>query len=299
MDEKWLVILLVCGGATVAGVYSVFEKRIFRDRKAPVVVSVVATMSGAGSFLSVAQFVQFGVPHVSMPFWGFFAVTAVLNVGIVYFQQKALSIEDASIVVPLRGITPILVILTSWLILRERVPTVWGLLGILTTVLGVYFLGLKWSDIRSVRGLVSPWSRLVHSGGARLAILPVVLGSISLNFDKLMVAHSTPAMRGALVFLFVAIVVLGVSVVRGQWQKLDKSYFLPLFGIGLCMGLSNLLMDWGFAFGFGIVAYVGSLKRFQIVVTTILSVIFLHERDKVFRIVASIIIFGGLLLLAF
>lgn len=298
MDEKWLVYLLVCSGATLWGIYNVLQKKLFRDRNAPTEVSVVATMLGASAFLFGAQFVQFGSPHVSTLFWGFFALTSILNVGIIYGGNQALKMEDASIVSPLQGITPIFVILTSWIILKEF-PTVWGLVGIATTVFGVYLLALKRSDVRSIKSFAAPWSRLLRSDGARLALATALLGSISLNFDKLVVLHSTQAMRGASVFLAVAVVVLCISVVRGQWQKLDKSCFLPLFGIGLLIGASNLLMDWGFVFAFGIVPYVGSLKRFQVIVTTILAGVFLHEGDWAFRIVASAIIFGGILLIAF
>ena len=56
---------------------------------------------------------------------------------------------------------------------------------------------------------------------------------------------------------------------------------------------------WGFLFAFGIVSYVASLKRFQIVVTTILAAIFLRERDWGFRLIASAIIVLGILLIAF
>ena len=56
---------------------------------------------------------------------------------------------------------------------------------------------------------------------------------------------------------------------------------------------------WGFLFAFGIVPYVASLKRFQIVVTTILAAIFLRERDWGFRLIASAIIVLGILLIAF
>jgi len=298
VDEKFLVFLLVLSGATVWGISNVLRKYLFRERSTPVEVAVVATMLGASSFLFITQFIWFGLPKVSVPFWWFFPVTALLNIGIIYWGNKALQIEDASVAEPIQGTTPIFVILTSWLILRE-LPTFWGAIGILITVFGVYILTLKRSDMGSIRGFVQPWNRLFHSRGARLALLAAILGSISLNFDKLVVLHSTPAMRGASVFLVVAIVVLGISLARGQWQRLDKSCFGSLFGIGLLLGVSNVLMDWGFVFAFGIVPYVGSLKRFQIIVTNFLAGVFLHEGDWLFRMAAAAIIFGGIVLLAF
>ncbi len=290
------MFLLVLSGAAIWGVTNVLQRYFFRDRSAPVEVMVVATMLGASLFSFGAQFVWFGMPQVSPSFWQFFAITAALNVAFVVWENKSLQLEDASVVAPILGITPVFVILTSWLILKE-VPTAWGLVGILLTVLGVYLLALKRSDMGSLKSFVKPWIRLGQSKGARFALLVAVLGSISLNFDKLVVLHSTPTLRGALVFFVVAIAVWGFSVVTGRWRKLDKTLFLPLFGIGLLIGLSNVLMDWGFLFG--IVPYVASLKRFQIIVTSILAGIFLHEKDWPIRIIASVVIVLGILLIAF
>ncbi|MDO8601394.1 MAG: DMT family transporter [bacterium] len=297
-----MMFLLVLSGAAIWGVVNVLRKYLFKKRNAPVEVAVVAVMLGASVFSSLAQLAWFGVPHISTAFWIPFAATAVLNIIIIYGQTKALKMEDASIIEPLQGITPIFVILTSWLMLREF-PTPLGLLGILSVVLGVYVLNLKQSDMKLPTGLHQwigllgkPWGRLFSSRGARLALITVMLASISLNFDKMVVVSSSPMMRASTVFLVVAATVYIISKIRGQWQKLDKGCFWPLFGIGLLIGLSNILMDWGFLYG--IVPYVGSLKRFQIIVTTILAGIFLHEGDMRFRITAAAIMFAGIVLIA-
>ena len=290
-----MMFLLVCGGATIWGGSNVLQKYLFKNRNAPVEVAVVAVMLGASLFSFAAQFIYFGMPNVSTGFWWPLMATAVLNVGIIFWQNKSLKIEDASIVEPIQGTTPIFAILTSWLMLREF-PTPWGLLGILSVVLGVYVLNLEHMP-QEIRSLGKPLSRLISSRGAQLAFLSAVLGSISLNFDKLVVVNSSPMMRASIVFLVVAGSVYAASWIRGCWQKMDKSCFWPLFGIGLLIGLSNILMDWGFLYG--IVPYVGSLKRFQIIVTTLLAGIFLREGNMGFRITASVIMFAGIVLIKF
>lgn len=292
------VFLLVLTGATIWGITNVLQRYFFRDRFVPVEVMVVATMLGASLFAFGAQFVWFGAPQVSPAFWQFFAITAVLNIAFIVWENKSLQLEDASIVAPILGITPIFVVLTSWIILREF-PTTLGLIGIAITVFGVYIVGLKRSDMGNLKFFVKPWSRLAQSKGARFALLVAVLASVALNFDKLTILHSNPMMRSFAVFFTVAVVVWSWSVWRGRWKDLDKRYFLPLFGVGVLIGLSDVLMGWGFMFAFGIVPYVASLKRFQLVVTTILAGIFLREGDWGFRLAASAIIVAGLALLAF
>ncbi len=303
-EEKMVMMfLLVCGGASVWGVVNILRKYLFKNRDAPVEVAVVATALGASIFSVAAQSVWFGMPRLSTSFWWPFAATAVLNIGITYFQNKALKMGDASIIEPLQGITPILVILTSWLMLREF-PTIPGLFGIFSVVLGIFVLNLQGSDIKLltnfrqwIEWLGKPWSRLFSSRAARFALITVVLGSIALNFDKMAVVGAGPMVRGSGVYLVSAVSIYTISRTSGQWQKLDKTCFWPLFGIGLLLGLANILMDWGFLYG--IVPYVGSLKRFQIIVTALLAGIFLHEGNMGFRITAAIIMFIGIVLIAF
>jgi len=302
--DKTLLILLVLSGGAVWGVYNVLRRYYFQKREAqgfevPVEVAVVATMLGASVFAFGAQLVWsvwFGMPKVSISFWWFFAVVAVLNVVIELCDNKASKIEEASIVAPLQGLTPVLVIPISLLMLDEF-PTMWGLIGIVVAVFGVYILALKRSDDGSAEGLLFPWKRLFQSGGARFAVLTALFGALALNFDKLAVVESSPMIRTAAVFLAVAVSVWSVSVATGRWKQLDKSCFWPLFWIGMVIGLADVLMSWGFLYG--IVPYVASLKRFQIIVTTILAGFFLHEGDWAVRLIGSAIIFGGILLIAF
>ena len=89
-----MMFLLVLSGGAVSGCNNVLQKYLFRERNAPFEVSVVATMLGAGLFLWVAQLVWFGVPRFPPPFWGPFVATAILNVGIIYWGDKAKKIEE-------------------------------------------------------------------------------------------------------------------------------------------------------------------------------------------------------------
>ncbi|HEX9722274.1 MAG TPA: DMT family transporter [Candidatus Paceibacterota bacterium] len=291
------MFLLVLSGATIWGVTNILQRYFFRDRDVSVELMVVATMLGASVSALVLQFVLFGVPKVSPLFWQFLVIDALFNVALIFWENKSLEQEDASIVAPILGITPIFVILTSWIMLRES-PTFWGFVGITVTVFGLYILALKRSDIGNLKSFVRPWSRLMQSRGVRFALLFAVVASVALNFAKLTVINSSPAMRTFAVFFVVAVAMLAWSVWRGHWQKLDKSLFIPLFGVGLLIGLSSVLMDWGFVFG--IVPYVAALKRFQIIVTNGLAAIVLHERENWrFRITAAVIIVVGIFLIAF
>lgn len=300
-----MLFLLVLSGAFVWGIVNILRKSLLKE--VDVDLMVVATMLGASVFAIPAQFIVLGVPkfHPS-DLWSPLIGTIILNIAIQYLGIVALKMEDVSIVATLQGLTPIFLILSSWLMLREF-PTTLGLVGIVVTVIGSYVLhmqGVKINTEKKLRAIPQPLLsaflpliRLFSSKGAMIALLTAILGAVALNFDKVVVLNSSPIIRTSMVFLPVALVVYLGSVITGKWQKIKKDKFWLLFGIGCIIGFSSVLMDSGFLFG--IVPYVGSLKRFQIVVTAVLAGIFLHEKYVKCRIVAAVIIVIGIVLLYF
>ena len=291
-----MMFLLVGSGAFAQAVANILRKK-YLDLKANVDLVVVSTMFGISAFALPAQFLLEELPKIPGEFWTPFILTVLFNVGIMYWLIKAMSLEDVSVVSALQGITPMFVILTSWIILKEF-PTIYGLVGILVIVLGTYILNLKGPDSGSsgLHRLIQPWRRIFSSPGARLALLTAFLGSIALNFDKLAVIYSTPMLLTGIKFLAVGIIIYLISKLSGRWQKMDRRLFWPLFGVGLILGSSEVLMNTGFLYG--IVPYVGSLKRMQIVWTAMLAGIFLGEKYSRVRITAAVIIVIGITLIA-
>lgn len=309
--EKIMLFFLVGVGAFLWGITRILKKYYLRDHDVSIDVMIVGTMLGVSIFAFLAQFVWLGVPKISAGFWGAFIVTAFINIGIQYWGVKALKLEDVSIVAALQGMTPIFVIMTSWLLLKEF-PTRYGLIGIGLIALGAYILNLKGLDVKLPAKLQQvlphwlhqyiesyglPWLRLFSSKGARLALLTAFLGSIALNFDKLAVLNSSPMMLTGGKFLIIGGIVYLNSKISGRWKQLDKSCFWPIFGVGLLLGLASVLMDSGFLYG--IVPYVGALKRTGIIWTVLFASVFLGEKYLGFRLGAAAIILIGVFLVAF
>lgn len=306
------LFLLVIGGAFLWSVTLIIQKHFLKEKKVGPEVMTVAVMLGAGLASFVFQLILVGIPKVSMNFWVPFAITAILNIVIQYGAIKAQALEDVSITSALGGLTPLFVVLTSWILLGEF-PTTYGLLGIIVITLGVYTFNLKGGDIKlsaRLQGIIperlhqsvlfygAPLIRLFSSKGAILALLTAILASIALIFDKMAVLNSNPMIFTGGAFLVVAISVYGVSKATGNWKKLDKSHFWSLFATGLIfLGMATVLMNSGFFFG--IVPYVGALKRIQIVFTVIFASIFLGEKYGALRLLSAAMIVIGILFLAF
>ena len=314
MGDKELLYLTVCGGAFLWGFANVIKSKLLRGLDVHEDVMVVGMSLGIVLFCLAFQVFWHGFtwPVIESNFWLAFLVTAILNIGIQYWSIRALKIEDASIVVPLAATMPAWVILMSWILLGEW-PTLYGRIGITLVAVGAYILNLKGSNVRLPKLLgraipdrwhstivfyFAPWLRLASSKGARLALITAYLGAIAINFDKISTLASNPMIFEAGAFAFVGLFVYFWSKQSGRWDKLDKSHFRSVvFGIGLTMGMSSILMATGFFYG--IVPYVGTLKRTQIFWTVILAGVILGEKHIAVKTAGAFIIFVGSLLLAF
>lgn len=302
---------LVLGGALLHAWTNIAKKKHLVEEVHEDLVTVTI-MVGAGLVGFVGSFIVYGIPTIQSGFWIPFTIVAVLNILIQYLDVKALKIEDVSVVVPLASATPIFLIFMTWVILRES-PSTWGRIGIGLIAVGSYFLYLDGRVVtlpRPLRRLPSqwqskvaywggPWLRLFSSKGARLALLVAYLGSVAISFDKLVVTNSNPLFRTGAVFSFVALSILAYSWQQGVWRRIpkDRSTLLKLLLVGIALGGADALYSAGYLYGAA--AYVGSLKRTQILWSVILAWLIWKEGSPRQRIAGGAIMFAGAALLSF
>jgi drug/metabolite transporter (DMT)-like permease len=321
-EKVKLMFLFVISGTVVLAAVQILEKYYLNVMKAKlqylkkeeqVYLVTIPEMLGIGVCAIPIQFLFGGVPNIQTAFWWPFLFAVLLNVLIQYWGNKAQFSEDVSIVSSLQGITPAFVILTSFIMLREF-PTISGLAGILVIVLGTYILNLRILEKKDAsvsedlngeypsklsHRILLPWKRMLHSRGARLALYTAILGSIALNFDKLAVVSSSPMILAGTKFTAVGIIVYLFAKASGRWDRIRiadrRRFFLPVLGIGIILGFSEVLMNTGYLFG--IVPEVGSLKRMQIVWTVMMAGVFLGEKYNLVRTIASLTIVAGVVLI--
>lgn len=306
-----MLFFVVCTGAFLFSIVNVIKKYLLDRCKVHEDLLVVVLMLSASVFCFAAALVWPGGITIQRGFWLPFVITGTLNIAIQYWGVTALKYEDVSIVAPLAGSMPLFLVFTSWLILGEF-PTRYGLLGILLIALGSYVLYLQGTRVslpawmqrkiptrlqKKVKFFGAPWLRLFSSRGARLALYTAILASIAVNFDKLAIVHSSPMFYSGSFLLVVGVFVYGWSKISGRWDTIKKDYVWKISLLGLLLGIVTVLMNSGYLFG--IVPYVGTLRRTQILWTVLFASIFLKEKNSLLRIVGAIIIFLGVVLIAF
>ena len=304
--------MLVVGiiGGFIAGIQNTLRAKFVKHLGVHEDVVTVASMMGAATSGIIGSLIVSGVPHLTVTFWLPFFVSVALNILIQFWNVKALKLEDASIVLPLSTAQPAIAIVMSFLILREW-PTFYGRIGIGLIALGAYILYLKGKEVK-LPGLVArstplswhhtlawigaPLWRMTQSTGARLALAVAWLGAIAINFDKLATLASNPSFFSGAVFALVALAIWIHSSLRGRWHGHDKKHFGVVFLVGILMGIGVAFQN--AVFLYGIAPYGGALRRTQVFWVILFATWFLGEKNTLLRLIGSIVIVIGTILIA-
>ena len=200
-----------------------------------------------------------------------------------------------SLVYPIaRGVGPMLVPVLAVIILGERIEPL-AITGVVAIVLGIYTISW-WGSFRQ---LIARPLALLKTPGIRYAILTGLTIAIYSLVDKKGVAHVQP-------FLYMYLMTLGTAVgiapyVLGKqgWRaaRLElRLNTLPIVVAGLLTYLAyGLVLT---AFSLSRVSYVAPAREVGIVVGVLMGVFILKEPFGRGRLIGSIVIGLGLVLIA-
>lgn len=226
------------------------------------------------------------------------AVPYLLVSGLVealYFLSlgRAYELGDLSVVYPLARSSPLFLFVLAVIFLGEDV-SLWGLLGILLVVLGVYMIHLRslsagdfLRPIRSLRGRAS-----------QLALLTALCTAIYSLVDKLGVTAVGPLSYAFWLDVFIAAFLTPLVMLRRGWDVVMAEWR----GFSLRVVVSGFLMRFGYvlvlvAMGMTQVSYVLSMRQLSVVIGVALGVGLLGEKYGGVRLLSSVIIFTGVLAL--
>jgi drug/metabolite transporter (DMT)-like permease len=212
-----------------------------------------------------------------------------------YAFVKAIEQSDVSLVSPLLSLSPLFMLLTSWVMLSEF-PDFQGLLGILAITVGTYQLA-KSPDM----GGLEPLQRLWEDIGVRWALLASFVWSITANIDKLAVMRATPI--GYSFAFHVAFTLVFLPVYLYFTTRNDRGRSIPFGGVAIpiivgLLGAGVLQATMSGSQMYAImetdVAYIIALKRAGMLVSVLGGGLFLGEANLRQRFLASVIVFLGL-----
>lgn len=287
-----IFLLLMVAGTFFLGAQDVFQRKYLRDGINQQFLLGIAWIAG-GAMLLPALF-YYGTPKIMPGFWSALLVTAALNVISQSVFIRAFALSEASLIAPLRLLTPPLVILTGFFILGEA-PTFAGAAGIVITMAGLWLL-LSSENNFVFRGA---FTKVFTDQGILWGIIGATLFAFSLPFDKKAVVASSALFFSVLVHMIVGLAVVSGSVAfsknfrGGFWQNLHL-WRGKLLLIGLFIALGGFMTNQ--ALNYSLVAYAASLKRLWSFWTIVLAGSILQERRAGRRFLATAVMFSGIII---
>jgi drug/metabolite transporter (DMT)-like permease len=218
-------------------------------------------------------------------------ITSAINAVAVVIYIKAISEGDISEVMPMMSLTPIILLLTSPLLLGEFPPAI-GLLGILTIVLGSYILNV---DLKN-KDLFAPFKALVRNKGTRYMLMVASMWGVSANFDKIAINNSSIMQHIIFMNLFIFISITIYLLIKKQlcWNKVEPVKYNLLAVSAFTAGTYIFHMT---ALSMTFLAYVVAMKRMSGPISVVLGHFLLKEPNIRARLLGSLIMVGGVILI--
>lgn len=240
---------------------------------------------------------QHGLPASA---WPFVIATGILHILYISFLSQAYRYGALSIAYPIsRGTGVMLVPIVAVPVLGENISAT-GVFGI-----GLVLLGIIGLHIREIVGAFGParqettiQHRMSANRGAIYALITgLTIAAYSL-VDKVGVEHAHPLVYGYLIFvsMTVGLTPYVMAKHRGDaWREIRANPFLVLLGGLFVQGTYLIVLA---AMTIAPVSYIVPLREVSVLFGAFLGMIFLKEVMTPPRILAAVVITGGVVLIA-
>ena len=285
----WLFLSLAC--AFFAAITATLSKLLLRKKKALFV--------GWALFVSTLPFlfIAFRIYRPDVPLgqgiWKTIAIMAPLEIIAIFLYMKALKLSPLSLVFPFLGFTPVFSILTSFIILRERLSAT-AILGVCLVSVGAYTLNAHLFK----KGFLEPIRNIYREKGSMLMVVVAFIYSITATLGKKAVLLSDPISFPLIYFAIVALLLTPLMYAENKASgiRLERAEILMIAAVGCSLGISMIFHFK--AITLTKVSYMLSVKRLSLVLSVIYGAVIFKERNIGYRLLGSVIMLGGITILA-
>lgn len=296
-SNVWLVLGLMGLGCVLAGINDFLNGKFAKEgvkENIPPAMLAAGMFIGATLFIAVVWFFQYSQGAIQPPkegFWTAVFTTSILASVMSVLIFTAYTKADITLVQPIWAVAPVFMIFSAWILAKE-VPSVLGVIGICTIILGVYILRIegKWS----LKKIWSPFRNLWGNIGTRLYLLAMIPPVISIVYDKKAVLASDPL---TMCMFNAAIIGCAISIYalisnRGKKIKISSVWIKRFLMLGFL--LAAVIICYNTAISMALISYIGALKRISILITVAMAYFILKEKtDFKQRLIASAVLVGG------
>ncbi|MEK6743201.1 MAG: EamA family transporter [Nitrospirota bacterium] len=229
------------------------------------------------------------VPSLDATFAVAFCAALPLEIAAILLYYKALRVSPLSLSLPFLSLTPVFLVIFSWIIMGEKVSAA-GAAGIALIALGGY--GLNLSSLRA--GPLGPLKAVLRERGSLYMLAVSLIYSATSALGKLAITHSSPAFFGATYYLALAVCLLpvivflaGGRVFFAELRATARAALLP----GAFDAVQSVTHF--FAVSMANVAYMIAIKRSSLLMGSVYGFLLFGERNVRERLVGSLIMFAG------
>lgn len=283
----WTLLALTAALGTAAR--EALMKSVMRDGDAVAVAFLISAI--AATLLLPAGLLLTG-PAVSDGFWAALLVSGCINAAAAVMTARAVHVSDLSLVSPLQALTPIFMIGTGVIVLREM-PPLSGALGIVVIVAGAYVLNVR----EPVSSVLAPFRALLREPGARLFLGVAAIFAVSGVYDKVGVTASAPLLWAGALNAFVGTALGGALLVRREGgraaavlRRAPARVLLAGLVVAIALGAQMSALPLTLA------AYVIAVKRTSVLFSVLAGAWLFRERSLMPRLTGAAIMLAGFLL---
>ena len=238
-----------------------------------------------------------GWPKVSPLFWEVVAIMVPLEIVSYLCALRSVRLAPLSLTMPFQAITPMLTIVTGFLIMGERV-SLQGFLGILGVTVGIYVMQIE----LAAEGWLEPFKAMFKNRGIRLMVAAAAIYSLTSTLSKRAVQLSSPL---AFPFLYFGVDTLFLTPMAHQSARRSTGGLgllpevraqLPLYLISGLLTAASFLTHC-IAIPFAPVAYFISIKRLSLLVSVLYGGLVFHESSFRQRVLGTSLMLVGAILI--
>lgn len=262
------------------------KKALGRD---PALVIAWARFAGATPFL-LASLLFVDLPAVDSMFWILLACLVPLEILAVWLYMSALQASPLSLTVPFLALTPVFTTVTSFVLLGEM-PDRSGLTGIFHIVLGAYLLHVHLTP----QGILEPLRAVWQEKGSRRMIGVALVYSVTSNLGKMAVQHSSASFMAAVYLPVLSVAFLPLL----RWSGVRPGRVRSGWGLFFLIGASQALMAFFHfhAISLILVSYMICVKRLSLVLSVVFGWLFFQESRIEQRLLGSLLMLAGVVLI--
>lgn len=281
-EMAWLFLSLTCAFAWATT--DALNKRLFSHLNV-YEMAVIRLLYGA-PFLFLILLLS-PVPPLDSTFFKTIIILLPLETVALFLHIRAIRISPLSLSMPFLAFTPLFLIFTGLLFLKE-IPNQWGAMGILLIVFGSYWLNLD----KRAGGVFYPFKAIFREEGSWLMLIVSFIYAFTSALGKLAIMHSSPIFFGCSFMLLHALLLMILLTIGGK-VHISKLLFNPRWGFAVGISYVVVIITHMYAISLVEAAYMISIKRTSLIFGVLYGLILFKEKAIGWRLIGTSLMVAG------